>query len=173
MNRTQHQIDIVRAELGNISDLPADADIARWAKQTLDCQWRHRGLEGRFQTMAIAIKIVASNEMRSLNNTYQQVDKATNVLAFPMGEMPIAMPEGHCVLGNIAICADVLRSEARAQNKTLGAHFAHIIVHGVLHLMGYDHIHKQDARLMEQLEIQLLGNMGIPNPYQLSPCVRN
>jgi len=110
-----------------------------------------------------SIQITTSDEMQQLNKQYRDKDKPTNVLSFPM-----QLPEevDMCLLGDIALCASVINGEARQQAKKNDAHWAHMIVHGMLHLQGYDHIEDQSAVEMEQLEIKILNKLGIANPYQ-------
>jgi len=112
------------------------------------------------------IRLVGSDEIALLNHQFRQKDSATNVLAFESG-IPPEMADGY--LGDVVICVPVVNDEAKAQSKARDAHFAHMVVHGVLHLRGYDHIDDDDAEKMEQLEIQLLALGGIANPYQDCP----
>ena len=115
-------------------------------------------------TPAVAsIQITTSDEMQRLNKRYRDKDKPTNVLSFPMQS-----PEevDMCLLGDIALCASVINREALQQAKNHDAHWAHMVVHGMLHLQGFDHIEEQEAEEMEQLEIKILSELGIANPYQ-------
>jgi probable rRNA maturation factor len=106
--------------------------------------------------------VVDEAEGRELNRQYRHKDYATNVLSFP-ADLP---PElGLPLLGDVILCAPVVAREAQAQGKSLDAHYAHLTVHGVLHLLGYDHETISDARTMEGLEVQILDSMGIPDPY--------
>ncbi|OZB41718.1 MAG: rRNA maturation RNase YbeY, partial [Alishewanella sp. 34-51-39] len=103
-------------------------------------------------------------ESQQLNLQYRGKDKATNVLSFPFQCPPgIELP----LLGDLVICAGVVRAEAAEQNKPLAAHWAHMVVHGCLHLLGFDHINDADAEQMEAEEIQILQQLGISNPYLL------
>lgn len=106
----------------------------------------------------VTIRIVDEDEARALNSQYRAKDYATNVLTFALGEEP------H-LLGDIVICAPIVEKEAAEQHKTLEAHFAHLTVHGILHLHGYDHQIEAQAELMESIEIQILAKLGYPNPY--------
>lgn len=109
-----------------------------------------------------SIYITTSEEIQQLNKQYRDKDKATNVLSFPMqspGEVDVLL------LGDIALCAPVINHEASLQSKTERAHWAHMVVHGMLHLQGYDHIKDDEAEKMEQLEIEILGQLGFTNPY--------
>jgi probable rRNA maturation factor len=113
----------------------------------------------------LTIRIVSSEEIQSLNRDYREKDKPTNVLSFPFESPPgIELP----LLGDIIICAEVVESEAKEQGKTLESHWAHMVIHGVLHLLGYDHIEDSEAEEMETLEIDTLTSLGYTNPYQES-----
>lgn len=113
---------------------------------------------------SVAVRIVGAAEGRRLNRQWRGKDKPTNVLSFPAGNVPVgrAQPEP---LGDIVICAPVIRREAREQRKVTAAHWAHMVVHGVLHLSGYDHARSRDAEVMERLETWLLASLGFPDPY--------
>ena len=101
-------------------------------------------------------------EITALNSQYRKKNRATNVLSFPYEPLPgVAIP----LLGDVVICAEVVNDEALAQGKTAEQHWAHMIVHGALHLLGYDHVDENDAQHMESMEIQILSQLGIPDPY--------
>jgi len=110
----------------------------------------------------VCIKIVDEAESQNLNYTYRSKDKPTNVLSFP-SEIPDFVKSTH--LGDLAICAAVIEREAIEQSKPFDHHWAHISIHGILHLLGYDHIEDDDADEMEALEIDLLTKLGVENPY--------
>lgn len=110
----------------------------------------------------LTLRIVDFDEGRTLNETYRGKNGPTNVLSFPY-EGPAFIVEQE--LGDIVICAPVVALEAQQQNKNLSAHWAHLVVHGLLHLLGYDHIKKSDARIMEAAEINILKQLGFPDPY--------
>ena len=118
----------------------------------------------------ITLRIVDEDEIRTLNRDYRDKDKPTNVLSFPF-EMPEGLPEDAMepLLGDIILCAPVVRREAAEQNKTLQAHWAHMVTHGVLHLLGYDHIDDEDAQIMEAMEIRALNEQGFADPYNIEP----
>jgi len=115
----------------------------------------------------VSLRVVGEEESQSLNKEYRNKDKSTNVLSFPM-EIPQALVDEidmPVILGDLIICAPVVEQEARQQNKTSKAHWAHMVIHGMLHLQGYDHISDEQAEEMEILEIKLLQQLGIENPY--------
>lgn len=111
----------------------------------------------------LTIRIVGSEESQQLNHQYRQKNKPTNVLSFPF-----EVPEGIEInlLGDLVICADIVIQEANNQNKAINDHWAHLVIHGCLHLLGYDHIKETEAVEMESIEIRLLSTLGIDNPYQ-------
>ena len=111
----------------------------------------------------LVIRVVDANESQKLNKTFRDKDYPTNVLSFPAD---IQLPEGPTILGDIAICLPVVKREADEQSKRFEQHFAHMVVHGCLHLMGYDHEDEDDADQMEAKEIGILENLGYPNPYR-------
>ena len=125
-------------------------------------KWVGAALAGRIREADLAIRIVGTKEGRALNRHYRGKDYATNVLSFP-AELPegVKLP----LLGDIVLCAPVVAREAREQKKALGAHYAHLTVHGTLHLLGWDHEDAREAEAMEQLEREILAEMGIEDPY--------
>jgi probable rRNA maturation factor len=112
----------------------------------------------------LGVRVVGSAESRRLNGRYRGKDKPTNVLSFPSAPLPggAARP-----LGDLVICAQVVRSEARTQGKLLEAHWAHLVVHGALHLIGYDHEREAEAKRMERREVAVLRRLGFANPYRV------
>ncbi len=131
--------------------VPTPAQIRRWARAAL-------GRSGD-----ITVRIVGEAEARILNRRYRGRDQATNVLAFPYASSRRA------VHGDIVLCAPVIAREALAQGKTLEAHFAHLTVHGLLHLQGHEHARRREAARMESLEKRLLAKLGYPDPYASAP----
>lgn len=117
-------------------------------------------------TCELTIRLVGLSEMTDLNKTYRQQDKPTNVLAFP-SSIPDHVPLDVPYLGDIIVCPSILKKEALEQDISLDAHWTHILIHGVLHLLGYDHIEEEDAKKMQALEATLLANFGFKNPYQI------
>ena len=133
--------------------LPAPASFRRWAEAAL---------AGRRAHAELSIRLVDADEGRSLNRSFRQKDYATNVLSFP-AELPpgLALP----LLGDIVLCAPVVAREAAEQGKPLRHHYAHLTVHGVLHLLGMDHMVPAEAEVMESAEIAILAGLDIPDPY--------
>jgi probable rRNA maturation factor len=122
----------------------------------------------RPSSLSFTIRIVGTAESRHLNRLWRGKDKPTNVLSFPAGDIqpPASSLQSPALpLGDLVICAPVVVREAREQGKTLRAHWAHMVVHGVLHLLGYDHEIDRDAGFMEAREVNLLATFGYPNPY--------
>jgi len=130
-------------------EIPTKAQFKKWAKATL-----------RIDT-EVTIRIVDADEGRELNSMYRGKDYATNVLTFPLTEVPHLM-------GDIIICAPVVEEEAKSQNKTLEAHYAHLTVHGILHLHGYDHETEPQAELMESIETAIVTKLGYASPYLIT-----
>lgn len=131
--------------------LPLRADFVRWARA---------GLIGGGE---ITIRLVDSNEGQSLNQEYRGKDYPTNVLSFPYDTEPV-------VMGDLVICPSVVSREASEQNKPLASHYAHLVVHGMLHLQGWDHETDDDAQVMEDKETEILAALGYPNPYLENPA---
>ncbi|MFE8102861.1 rRNA maturation RNase YbeY [Brenneria goodwinii] len=133
--------------------LPDEKDFQRWLE----------GVLPQFQDVAeVTIRIVDEAESQHLNHTYRGKDKPTNVLSFPFEAPPeVELP----LLGDLIICRQVVEREAGEQEKTLEEHWAHMVVHGSLHLLGYDHIEDSEAEEMEALETEIMQNMGYPDPY--------
>ncbi|AEL07478.1 rRNA maturation RNase YbeY [Xanthomonas campestris] len=129
-------------------------------------KWVAAALKGRIREADLAIRVVDEKEGCSLNHHYRGKDYATNVLSFP-AEMPEGLPKGvkMPLLGDLVICAPVVAREAAEQGKSLSAHYAHLTVHGTLHLLGWDHEDDKEADAMEQLEREILAELGIDDPY--------
>ncbi len=146
------QLDIQSA---SAEPAPAEEDIRRW----ISC-----ALEGRApEDSEISLRLVDIPEMTTLNQTYRGKDGPTNVLSFP-ADLPeeLELP----LLGDIVVCVPVVAAEAAEQGKSPEAHWAHMLVHGSLHLLGYDHIEESEAREMETLETAILAELNFPCPYE-------
>ena len=114
-------------------------------------------------TSELTIRIVEKEESKSLNHQYRGFDKPTNVLSFPFDAPPGIELN---LLGDLVICAPIVEKEALEQNKSQIAHWAHLVIHGTLHLLGYDHIEDDEAEIMESLETAILNSLGYPDPYK-------
>jgi len=132
----------------NAPDLPTQAEFRKWARSALNVD------------AEITLRLVDEAEGHSLNHDYRGKDYATNVLTFALAEEPHLM-------GDIVLCVPVVLREAGEQNKTPDAHFAHLTVHGILHLRGYDHENEAQAELMETLETKIITKLGYPAPYSI------
>ena len=128
--------------------VPSEKHFGRWVRAALDAGAR------------VTVRLVGMREGRKLNRAYRGRDYATNVLTF-------VLDDGPPYDGDLVLCAPVVSREARAQDKDLMAHYAHLTIHGVLHLRGYDHERGPDAAKMEKLEIRILKRLGYPDPYTL------
>lgn len=133
--------------------VPEEEDIRRWIEAALSS---HRA------EAEVSVRLVGELEMTELNGSYRRQHKPTNVLSFP-AELPQDVP--HPLLGDIIVCAAVVAREATEQHKTNEAHWTHMLVHGSLHLLGYDHIEAEDAEIMESLETTILQSLGYACPY--------
>jgi probable rRNA maturation factor len=142
--------------------VPGARSLRRWAKQTQQAV-SMAARRGRPATpAAVCIRVVGTTAARRLNREYRGKDRPTNVLSFPASADERRFAGA---LGDLVICAPVVAREAREQSKTIAAHWAHMVVHGVLHLHGYDHERPRDARRMERLEVEILRGFGYQNPY--------
>ena len=129
---------------------PSASNLRRWAERAL-----------QDETGGVCVRVVGAAEAGRLNGRYRGVEEPTNVLSFPSGaEIP-----GEKHLGDVVVCAPVVEAEAQEQNKRACDHYAHMVVHGVLHLRGFDHESDGDARVMESLEAAILNEIGIADPY--------
>ncbi|GGC08397.1 endoribonuclease YbeY [Marinobacterium zhoushanense] len=144
-------------------DLQVDVDDKDLPGADAFERWVSAALKGHRTRGEVCIRIVSAEESQTLNREYRGKDKPTNVLSFPF-EAPPGIPLD--LLGDLAICADVVRKEAQEQNKTLQDHWAHMVIHGTLHLLGFDHITDDEAEEMEALERKLLADLGIADPYE-------
>ena len=138
--------------------VPRNADFTSWVVAAL------KGARRLLEPLAVTLRVVAAGEMRLLNQAYRDRDYATNVLSFPETEM-VGVVLARRPLGDIVLCTEVLLREAAEQAKPAAAHWAHLTVHGVLHLLAYDHERQRDAAVMEALERQILRRLGVADPY--------
>ncbi len=141
-------------QLASEASVPSEAQFRLWCEM---------GLRMRSADSELTIRLVDETEGRELNHTWRHKDYATNVLSFP-ADVPddlLDIP----LLGDLVICAPVISREAQEQGKALDAHWAHMVIHGCLHLLGFDHIDDEEADEMEALERTLLGELGYPDPY--------
>ena len=165
----QEMRDVIEIGFESVSvskNLPDEAQIR---------QWLEAALKGKLEAAEVGFRIVDEDESAELNQTYRNKSGSTNVLSFPF-EMP-ELPEGFGIdesdqipanlLGDLVICAPVVAREAAEQGKPEMAHWAHMTVHGVLHLLGYDHLQAAEAAEMEALERQILAELGISDPYEI------
>ncbi len=146
--------------------LPTDAQLTQWLytaiSDALPDAWRAHNIE-------VSLSCISSEDIRALNSQYRGKERPTNVLSFP-ADMPL-MPAitddslDTMVLGDVIVCPEVLEAEAQQQHKTLEQHWAHMLVHSVLHLLGLDHQDENSAYTMESQEIRILSKLGITNPY--------
>lgn len=146
--------DFIYLENTTSTAIPDEQKIRHWAILALT--------QGQQHPAEISIKVVTPDDIQQLNRQFRQQNKPTNVIAFPFED---TMNTDSTYLGDIAICANIVANEAQAQHKTFDAHFAHMVIHGILHLMGYDHQNDIEAHQMESLEIELLTQLGFANPY--------
>ena len=114
----------------------------------------------------VSVRVVDLDEIRSLNREYRDKDNATNVLSFPAGKIDGLPAESVQTLGDVVVCAAVVRDEAASQAKEIADHWAHMMVHGTLHLLGYDHMTDAEAMEMESLETRILATQGVADPYR-------
>lgn len=135
--------------------LPTDDELQHWATAALQERTE-------FTEPELTIRLVHNDESQELNRDYRGKDKPTNVLSFPFDAPPEVPIE---LLGDLIICAPVVQAEASEQGKTPQAHWAHMVIHGCLHLLGYDHIKDDEAETMENLERQIMAALGFSDPY--------
>lgn len=133
--------------------------------KALICKWAVQALAGLTDKTDVTIRIVDTNEMAALNNTYRKKSGPTNVLSFPI-DLPDEILGACPFLGDIVICAEVVNREASEQQKSQQSHWAHMIVHGIFHLLGYDHEKDDEADKMEAMEIAVMCKLGFANPYE-------
>lgn len=145
-----------------VVDIQIATDADNLPSETQFQHWAQAALTDIRDEAELTIRIVDKDESQALNHQYRDKDKPTNVLSFPFEAPPGVELD---LLGDLIICAEVVKGEAKAQNKGEDAHWAHMVTHGCLHLVGFDHITNEDAEEMENLEIEILQKQGIDNPY--------
>lgn len=145
------------------SNLPAAPEIEEWLRLTVSTSGATLP-----SCVEVSVRIVGEHEMRKLNKTYRGMDRSTNVLAFPadLDELPGLPQNDPRLLGDLLVCAPVVAREAEEQGKEASAHWCHMLVHGMLHLLGHDHETEAEAKTMEALEIRILAGLGLENPYK-------
>jgi len=171
---TTDKVDIeVQWQIQSREHCPADDELRQWARMAIESESQQPAESSviphitantatNVSAGALTIRIVDTVEMRAANHQWRGIDKSTNVLSF-RADFP---PEtGLTYYGDMLICADVLAAESDAQGKSIMAHWAHIVVHGTLHLLGYDHVDPSDAAAMERREIEILATIDVANPY--------
>ena len=147
-------LDVQHASNGQI---PSEKQFKQWVELAASAPLNQHDDE-----QELTIRIVDNDESQNLNYSYRNKNKPTNVLSFPYEQNPgIHVP----LLGDLVVCAPIVIQEAAEQEKPLESHWAHMVLHGVLHLLGYDHIQPEDAEEMEQLEVTLMAKLGYANPY--------
>ena len=141
-------------------DAPTSIEIESWVVRALEATGREflPGAE-------VSVRVVDTGEIRALNRDYRQLDRPTNVLSFPADPVVGLPPDEDRAIGDIVVCADVVQNEAAEQGKAAADHWAHMLVHGALHLVGYDHAVDTDAAEMERLEKHILRQYGVADPY--------
>ncbi len=144
-----------------LDDLPDEQQLCRWVDGAVEAV-----LADNTNEYDIAVRLVDEDESRSLNKQYRQQDRPTNVLSFPFEDLDGLPADAMRSLGDLVICGPVVVDEARQQGKALQDHWAHIVIHGTLHLLGYDHEGDEQAASMEALEQRILKGFGIENPYR-------
>ena len=153
----------VTAELQVACDdahVPVQGDIQTWVAAAVDQSGRLEATD-----VEVAVRVVAADEIRDLNRRYRNRDSATNVLSFPAGDFQGLPPGSPRPLGDIVVCASVVDEEARQQGRSIADHWAHMIVHGTLHLLGFDHEDEHEADAMEALETRILASQNVTDPY--------
>ena len=138
--------------------IPAADEIALWIGRAFEAA-------GDSANADVSVRVVGVDEMRDLNKEFREQDKSTNVLSFPAGDIAGLPSDAERPLGDIVVCAGVVSDEADRQHKSLHDHWAHMLIHGTLHLLGFDHVCEAEAVEMEGLEVRILTEHGIANPY--------
>ena len=145
--------DVILQVITHTDYLPSQDELQKWINLALPSDQQYH---------AITIRVVDRAESQALNTKYRHETKPTNILSFPFDA-----PEGFQsdLLGDLVVCPSIIEAEASSQHKSLTAHWAHLIIHGTLHLLGFNHLNGKDAAIMEAKEIELLTKLNFPNPY--------
>ncbi len=142
-------------------NLPTAADIEQWCRCAL--QPPYAASNDDEDPLEMTVRIVDEDESAELNSDYRGKSGPTNVLSFPFESPPEVTIN---LLGDLVICAPVVEREAQQQNKSAQAHWAHMVIHGTLHLQGFDHIEDEEATIMEDIETRIIQGLGFPPPYE-------
>jgi probable rRNA maturation factor len=157
MKKTENNKLLVNIQLVcSENNIPTLKQFRTWLKAALHSQAK------KIQHAEVNIRIVDENESANLNKMYRHKIGPTNILAFSYNPPPETQID---LLGDLVVCAPIVLKEAKDQHKNIEAHWTHLIIHGCLHLLGYDHVQTQEADIMEALEIQILQKLGLDNPY--------
>jgi len=151
----------IDVQVASTGETPSEEDIGRWVEAVLGAVPERHNNPDPTNPNNLCVRLVDEVESAALNGQYRHKTGPTNVLSFPA---EIELPDVR-VWGDIAICVPLVQAEASAQGKAVDAHFAHLVVHGVLHLLGYDHESAAEAEQMETLEKRILGRLGVADPY--------
>jgi probable rRNA maturation factor len=141
--------------------IPSGADIHSWVEAAVSASGHSFAND-----VEVAVRIVDAGEIQTLNSLYREKDKATNVLSFPAGNIEGLPDDASRLLGDIVVCASVVATEAGEQGKVLADHWGHMLVHGTLHLLGFDHENEVEATEMESLETRILASRSVTDPYE-------
>lgn len=144
--------------------IPSEEQCLHWCQSAIQSS---RHCDG--EDLEVVLRLVEFDESQDLNRDYRGKDKPTNILSFPFEwpeELPVEARPAFTALGDLVVCAPLVAQEAREQGKSPEAHWAHLLIHGMLHLQGFDHVLDQDAEVMENLEIAILKQLGYENPYE-------
>ena len=153
------QVDVTTAS--DDHNTPEATSVDNWVSRAV-------GAAGVSADVEVSVRIVDAEEMHALNREYRGKDKPTNVLSFPAGPIDGLPDDQPSLLGDIVVCAGIVTDEAAEQGKPVSDHWAHMLVHGTLHLLGFDHETDDEAASMEALETQILASCGLPDPYGAS-----
>ncbi|MDO4640935.1 MAG: rRNA maturation RNase YbeY [Neisseria sp.] len=155
----QSRLHLYLEDHSGLPQIPSEQQFRRWIWQAVKNRFRHA---------EISLILLNETDARTYNRDYRGKDYATNVLSFALDEGETMFAHQPDTLsGDLIICPQIVAKEAAEQGKPIEAHFAHLTIHGALHLMGYDHLSDEEAAVMESLEIKLLNQLAYPNPYQL------